>query len=402
MPPKKKYERILNFFNYKRPLVPPSNPKSIAVIRFDNIGDFVLTGPFLKELRKLNPKASITLVVPKQMENLVSKCPYVDQVLSIDASLPEKGTHTRRLFRYWLFAIRFLRKLKLDTIYLPRWDIDNMDCAVLAFFSKAKSIIGFSEHVNNKKSIEYAGLDLLLTKAVNLELSFFHEAPRQLSLLYPYEEITKKQLASEAWTTKEDQEKAANLLNPLIKNKDPLIIAISLTASEIGRVWPLEYFVQLSHLILKNPRCHIVLIGGADSLKWGKIFIHNIKERCLNLINKTSLRETQEVLRSCDLFIGGDSGPLHLASSVDIPLIEISYYPKNANNPLHPNNPIRFAPLSSKATILQPDNFRYPCEKECSFDFSHCINQIKVKDVFSAIPEEFKAKSPRPISLASS
>jgi len=58
--------------------------KRVLVVRLDQIGDVVMTTPFLRELRGNLPNAWITLVVNPSILNLVENCPYVDEVLASD------------------------------------------------------------------------------------------------------------------------------------------------------------------------------------------------------------------------------------------------------------------------------------------------------------------------------
>ena len=65
---------------------------NILVLRADGVGDVVMTGPFLRELRRARPHARITLVVAPRALNLVQPCPYVDRVLTV---------RNRRRMRWW-------------------------------------------------------------------------------------------------------------------------------------------------------------------------------------------------------------------------------------------------------------------------------------------------------------
>ena len=57
---------------------------SILLIRLDNVGDFILTIPAIREVRMNYPNAFITLVVRKMTYNIAELCPYVNEVLSFD------------------------------------------------------------------------------------------------------------------------------------------------------------------------------------------------------------------------------------------------------------------------------------------------------------------------------
>src|SRR6266545_7976791 len=56
---------------------------NVLVLRPDGIGDVVMTGPFLRELRSALPYSRITLVVAPRALNFVETCPYVDRVLTL-------------------------------------------------------------------------------------------------------------------------------------------------------------------------------------------------------------------------------------------------------------------------------------------------------------------------------
>ncbi len=76
----------------------------MLVIRLDEIGDVVLTTPLLRELRRNLPRAWITLVVKKQVYNLVVNCPYVNEVLSFDWQAPIWRFYYTLLWRAWGLA----------------------------------------------------------------------------------------------------------------------------------------------------------------------------------------------------------------------------------------------------------------------------------------------------------
>ena len=61
-----------------------SKINKILIIRLDEIGDVVMTTPFIRELRRNFPKANITLIVKSQTFNLIELCPYVDEILTFN------------------------------------------------------------------------------------------------------------------------------------------------------------------------------------------------------------------------------------------------------------------------------------------------------------------------------
>ena len=87
-----------------------SQAKRVLVVRLDEIGDVVMTTPFLRELRRNLPDAWITLVVKPQIYDLVELCPYVDEVLTYNWSTNGNATQHRQQLRRHGRALRLAWK----------------------------------------------------------------------------------------------------------------------------------------------------------------------------------------------------------------------------------------------------------------------------------------------------
>jgi len=149
-----------------------TSPKAILVVRLDEIGDMVMTTPFLRELRLLYPDTFITLVVKPGIAALFELCPYVSEVLTFNQS-------GRRLVRPFVLPVRALQfarhrlwHRRYDIALLPRWDADYYYETFLTFFIGAPRRVGFSEKVIGRKSLVNQGYDCLLTERLT------DEAPR--------------------------------------------------------------------------------------------------------------------------------------------------------------------------------------------------------------------------------
>ncbi|MCX5909037.1 MAG: hypothetical protein NTY64_18160, partial [Deltaproteobacteria bacterium] len=66
-----------------------SQVQRVLILRLEEIGDVILSSPFLRELRLNLPAAWITLVVKPSVYNLVELCPYVDQVLTCNLTISD-------------------------------------------------------------------------------------------------------------------------------------------------------------------------------------------------------------------------------------------------------------------------------------------------------------------------
>jgi heptosyltransferase-2 len=104
------------------------------------------------------------------------------------------------------------------------------------------------------------------------------------------------------------------------------------------KIWPVKNFIELIKKIKNKYR--VILIGGKTDVGIGNKIAENIK--VLNLIGKTSLKESAEIMRKADLIISNDSGPMHMASAVNNKIISL----------FGPTDPRVLAPLNKEAKYI--------------------------------------------------
>jgi ADP-heptose:LPS heptosyltransferase len=173
---------------------------------------------------------------------------------------------------------------------------------------------------------------------------------------------SEKQLVDKIWSK--------NNLN------NSFVIAIHTGSKQKVKMWPLENMLTLCYRILKrNPLYEIVIIGGKEDSVNGEWLVGKLGNRSLNLCGKTTLMQTSDILRRCKLFIGNDSGPMHLASAVGTPVIAIF------SSIVFP---VFWKPWSSKSvTIRNPVKceFCFTDSDNCPRGTYECINGISVDEV---------------------
>lgn len=244
-------------FKYDSEIVPNHEfTNKVLVMRLDEIGDVVLTTPFLRELRKSYPEANITLVVKPQVYNLVELCPYVDEILTFRK---DEGRFKliHNIYEAYKFAKKYLRVKNFDLVVIPRWDADYYYASFITFFSRAKRRMGFSERVTEYKSLINKGYDKLLTKVYDYRVPC-HEVEKNLYLLQQLGgTITDDSL--ELWNNAEDE----RCIDFLLKNYEKkYLIALVVSASGNKKEWAPENFCSLMTKIIKyNKNVRFVLLG---------------------------------------------------------------------------------------------------------------------------------------------
>ena len=115
------------------------------------------------------------------------------------------------------------------------------------------------------------------------------------------------------------------------------------------------------------------------------------------ILSGLPLRALCAVLERCDLFLGNDSGPAHLAAAMNGPTIVVSRHPANGD-PGHANSPVRFAPYCARHRVLQPATGLGECTTACQSAEPHCILQVSFEQVVEAALELLPRPSSAPVS----
>lgn len=362
-----------------------NNLKNILIIRLDEIGDVVMTTGFLRELRRNHADSRITLIVKPQTINLVEKCPYVDDIYTYD---PGSNKPLRpffpRLWRSFQLMQDHIWKSKHNLAIYPRWGVDSSFGTILTFLSRADHRIGYSERANPGKQRYNRGFDLLLTDTID-DRTIKHEVEHNYDILrhLGFEVIDK---SLELWLTDEDHDYANRILGDHGVNRNETLIAFGVGAGSLRRVWPIDRFLKLAEWIIDELPAKIIIVGGEEDQPSGEYLKSNLGDLVINLAGKTTLRQSGALLELCDIFVGNDSGPMHLAAAVGIPVIEISCHPEDGDLGA-PNSPMRFGPWDVPQIILQPHQALSPCVSSCKSQQPHCIREVDLEKVQMAVEE---------------
>lgn len=366
----------------------------VLILRPDEIGDVVLTTPLLRELRRLFPSAWLTLVVKPSVLNLVELCPYVDEVISFDSQGKGLLGYLLGHYRAFSFARRVLLPRRFDLALVPRWDTDFYQAPLIAYFSGATWRIGYSEKVNEEKSLLNKGFHRFFTHALE-DRTPKHEVQRSLDILRflesetslcssPVQEEGREASTLELWWRREEEEFVEQVLAKCYRSGGPLLIALGIGARSPRRQWPLENYLQVGRWLVKTYSATLLLLGGPGEEALGHSLAEELGEYALNLVGQTTLRQASALLKQCALYVGNDAGPMHLSAGVGVSVVEISCHPQGGD-PLHPNSPVRFGPWGVPSEILQPEKPLPPCVKGCEQERPHCILSVTVQQVKEAI-----------------
>ena len=140
-----------------------------------------------------------------------------------------------------------------------------------------------------------------------------------------------------------------------------------------------DSFVELGRKLLENSTITIVLTGSIEEQQACEVLIRKINlDRVINFAGKTTFKELITLYSISDLLITNDSGPVHFASTTDIPILAM----------YGPETPKIFGPMSPNAKVISMELACSPCisvfnQKKSSCNDNQCMKQISVQMVLS-------------------
>lgn len=341
--------------------------KRILVLRYRFIGDTILTVPFLRNLRDAEPSAHIVWVVAPGSSEVVHGIPYVDELLCWDPvtiHADSRGTH--RTLRDKVRFVRALRSQKFDKVYVLKRSFSS---ALIAFLTGARERIGFDTE----------GRGFLLTRKVSYKQDQ-HEVDNFLDVLRA-DGVPVRDDYLETWITPEESSAASEILVREGVAPGEKLVLVHPFAATPQRGWHLEDFARLSHLF-QEQGLRIGILGSPREKELFESTRHLFGSDCVDFVGKCPLRITMALLKKCALFVGNDSGIMHLAAASGIPLVAL----------FGPQSPVKFGPWSKYAAVLYKAFPCSPCRQkfftECepsSRMRPACIEAITVDEVFREV-----------------
>lgn len=327
------------------------NTKKILVAGPAWVGDMIMAQSLFMTLKQRPHRVEIDVLAPAWSNPVLSRMPEIRDVINLPIGHGELGF----INRYKLG--KSLRDKKYDqAIITPR----SYKSALVPFFAKAKQRTGYRGEMrfgvlNDIRKLDKNILKQTVQRYVALGLNNIGtDIPKT-----PFPKLTV------------DKNNLQRLLSEFQLSLEKPIVAL-LPGAEYGEAkrWPIEYYAELAEKL--NEQGMQVWILGSEKDNDAAVTISK-KNKAINLCGKTRLEDSIDLLSVCKSAVTNDSGLMHIAAAVNIPIVAI----------YGSSTPDYTPPLTNKAKIQYLNLECSPCFKRtCPLEHTKCLVDIKPDTVF--------------------
>ena len=340
----------------------PEKVKSILLFKLRYVGDVLMTTPAIRLLRQTYPEARITMAVNKGTEDVLRHNPHLNQILTIDREIVEKAPFYTRLPYEW-GLLKMLRKGDYDLSV----DFDSGErAAYLALLGGIDVRIGFHYQKGLRR--------LIFNHQVSIKRSL-HTVERNLMLVEKTLGLIRKDDRLELYTgPEEDRRMALWLRRHRLSGKD--LVVIHPGARFWFKRWPAKKWASLMDILQGKLGLSVVITGGGREMEDVRAILSKMKTPAYSLAGQTTVLELAALIKQATLFIGNDSGPMHIAAAMGTPVIAL----------FGPTEPALWKPWGKGHVVISKQVTCSPCKyTHCDMGMENCMEQISIEDVLHTI-----------------
>jgi len=333
------------------------NPEKILVRATNWIGDGVMSLPALEALRARYPSAEIVLVVKPWVAELYDHHPAVNRSILYDPAGEHRGARG-----FWKL-VEPVRSERFDMAVLFQ---NAFHAAWMAWCGRIPVRIGY----------RLEGRGPLLTDSIPVPSPalYGHQSNYYLQLLFraglveriaPVERIRLNiQNSEKIWAVK--QLKALGLGGPRF-----LVGLTPGAAFGPAKRWLLERYADLADRLIGALNADVLIFGSRPERPLAEDIAHRMSHTPTLVTGETTLRQLMALLAQCRLVITNDSGPMHLAAALGLPVVAV----------FGSTDERATGPVSPLARIVKHPVACSPCGlRECPIDF-RCMKAVTVDEV---------------------
>ncbi|WP_378950867.1 lipopolysaccharide heptosyltransferase II [Pelosinus sp. sgz500959] len=334
------------------------NYKNILIVKLSAIGDVIHALPVAHALKKKYPNSRITWVVEKPAYDLLTNNPDIDEIIIFDK--PKFKSIAGLLTNGYTFA-KELKACQFDLAI----DLQGLfKSAAISYLSGATQRLVYC---NARELSHFIGQRICGEHEQGHVVERYLDVARHLNCKID-------EVVFPLYITELEAKKTVMIANHAgLRLENPYIVLAPGT-NWPSKCWPTTHFAEL---VDKLYDCNLipVIVGGPNDQRLAQEIIANTKVPPIDLTGKTTMKQLAYLIKGSQTFIGGDTGPMHLAVAVGAKVVTL----------FGPTDPKRNGPYGKgHQIVLAP----VPCQgcwkKVCPKD-EDCMSTIHPDRVFESI-----------------
>ena len=327
--------------------------KDVLIIKLRYIGDVLLATPTVRAIKAAQPDVRVTMMVNRGTEDVLSGNLDLEEVVVLDKG--SLGAQSR--------LIAGLRSRRFDTVI----DLTDGDrSAFLSWISGASVRIGFND--------EHRWRGKYYTQVLQSLPGVQHRIDRDLEALKPMGiQADSKDLVLRV--TPEEVDSADQLLDQLGVQRSQSMVILQPGARYWFKAWPPERYAELADRVTSQYGCHVLIGGSSADLDLAQQIRQMAKSRPTIMAGRTTIKQFAAIARRSALFVGSDSGAMHIAAAVGTSVVAL----------FGPSNPREWGPRGGLVEVLYKGlDCRICFHPTCQRGEQNCMRLITIDEVMLA------------------
>lgn len=341
-----------------------STIRKILVVSPNWIGDAVLATPAMSLLRRYYRNAEIWLIGPSHVTDLFQESSYVNRLLSY--------SYNHSSLKSLLATASILRKEGFDlSLLLP----NSLRSALLVYLAGIPLRAGYIR--DGRRFLLSVPVKLPReSKKVHMK-EYYLDIVKQL-IYYLDRDYSPIDHCENGYLFLSEQE--LNLAREILYRNDisadEFIVGINPGAAYgPAKRWDPNRFGELARILHHEYNSKIIIFGGKSDMETGEKISRAGGVPLLNMAGKTTIRELMALISQCKLFITNDSGPMHIAAALGVPVVAI----------FGSTDPKRTSPIGERHVIIKKEVACSPCFLRRCPHKMECMDSIGVEDIIEGV-----------------
>ncbi len=343
--------------------------KRVLIVKPSSLGDVVHTLPVAHAIKRCYPSCHVGWIVQTAFRGILSHDPSIDEIIPISIPSTSDPAATRGSLVLALVAtvktLRDLRrKLKREPYDLVLDLHASFRSGLLAVSNPGGLRVGLADakELNTRFQHQVLTTDPEKPHAVDRNLAFAHFVHCEPQ---PADFRVFSGLAS--------RERVRTFLDRAgITERDRIVYANPASRWET-KFWSVSAWAELADSLIREAAAQVIFAGSTQDVPYIELIAERMNERALIAAGKLTLAEAVALIEAADVYVGVDSGPMHVAAFTNTPVVAL----------FGPTDPAKVGPYGEGHRVIVADNLDCLACRKRSCPNRRCLEDIPARRVFN-------------------